>query len=77
MQYEAAHYLYKHAGMRRTEEERRLLYTPSEDYRPNSGKEYRQEFDIDLFFSFLERDIETVDREIFFEKMRTEYQEWL
>ena len=28
MQYEAAHYLYKHEGMRRTEEERQMLYIP-------------------------------------------------
>ena len=43
-----------------------------------SGKLYREEFDIDLFFLFLLEGKESVDdRDIFFEKKRREYQEWL
>jgi len=54
MQYNSAHYLYKHHGMTRTEEERTALYAPTKDDKMNSGKLYRGEFDIDLFFLFLE-----------------------
>ena len=39
---------------------------------------FREEFDVDLFFLFMEQDRETVDdREVFFEKKRREYAEWL
>ena len=31
LQYEAAYYLYKHHGMRRSEEERAVLYRPTTD----------------------------------------------
>ena len=78
LQYEAAYYLYKHHGMRRSEEERAVLYAPQKEEDLNKGRLYREEFDVDLFFLFLEQDQETVEnRDIFFEKKRREYQEWL
>ena len=75
MQYEAAYYLYKNQGMTRTEEERAVLYAPStKDHQFGSGQMYREEFDVDLFFLYLEQDRETIeDRNIFFEKKRHEY----
>ena len=79
LQYEAAYYLYKHQGMRRTEEERCILYkVDKDDSNLNSGKLYRTEFDVDLFFLYMEQDREVIEnRDVFFEKMRREYQEWL
>lgn len=79
LQYEAAYYLYKHHDMRRTEEERCILYkVDKDDSNLNSGKLYRTEFDVDLFFLYLEQDREVIEkRDVFFEKMRREYQEWL
>ena len=42
LQYEAAYYLYKHQGMRRSEEERCVLYkADKDDDNLNSGKLYR------------------------------------
>ena len=77
-QYEAAHYLYKHHGMRRTEEERAVLYRPRTEEEMEKGCfQYREEFDVELFFLFMESDGEVTDRNIFFEKIRREYQEWL
>ena len=75
LQYEAAYYLYKHQGMRRTEEERCILYkVDKDDSSLNSGKLYRTEFDVDLFFLYLEQDREEIEkRDVFFEKMRREY----
>ena len=74
LHYEAAHYLYKHHGMRRTEEERAVLYAPNDEKELNTGKLYREEFDVDLFFLYLEKDYESVDnRDVFFEKKRREY----
>ena len=75
LQYEAAYYLYKHHGMRRTEEERCILYKlDKDDSNLNSGKLYRTEFDVDLFFLYLEQDREVIEnRDVFFEKMRREY----
>ena len=79
LQYSVAHYLYKHHNMTRSEEERCILYkADKDDKKLNSGKLYRHEFDVDLFFLYLEQDRETIeDRDVFFEKMRREYQEWL
>ena len=77
LHYDVAHYLYKHHGMTRSEEERAILYAPRHEDDLNDGKLYREEFDVDLFFLFMEQDQEVTDRTIFFEKMRREYQEWL
>ena len=63
--------------MRRTEEERAVLFKPRTEEEIEKGFQYREEFDVDLFFLYLESDEEVTDREIFFEKMRREYQEWL
>ena len=54
MNYKAALYLYKHEGMRRTEEERAVLYAPQGDKELNTGKLYRNEFDVELFFLYME-----------------------
>mmetsp|Transcript_20898 Transcript_20898/g.25679 ORF Transcript_20898/g.25679 Transcript_20898/m.25679 type:complete len:118 (+) Transcript_20898:200-553(+) len=56
LQYEAAHYLYKHHGMTRSEEERAVLYKPRNEDQLSDGKQYREEFDVDLFFLFMEQD---------------------
>ena len=78
LQYEAAFYLYKHHDMRRTEEERSVLYAPTKPEDLANGKLYREEFDVDLFFMYMEQGQETVDdREVFYEKMRQAYREWL
>lgn len=61
LQYETAFYLYKHHGMRRTAEERLALYAPTAKHEIGNGKMYRQEFDIDLFFLYLESGQETID----------------
>ena len=64
--------------MRRSEEERSTLYAPQDEVYLNSGKLYREEFDVDLFFLYLEQGRETIEgKDVFFEKMRREYQEWL
>ena len=64
--------------MTRNEEERASLYQQLPEDQLGSGKLYREEFDIDLFFLFLEQGKESVeDKDIFFEKKRREYQEWL
>ena len=64
--------------MTRSEEERKILYSPKDERELSKGLLYREDFDIDLFFEFLATDVETVeDREIFFEKKRREYREWL
>ena len=64
--------------MTRTEEEREILYSPKDERELSKGLLYREDFDIDLFFEFLATDVETVEtREIFFEKKRREYREWL
>lgn len=63
--------------MRRTEEERAVLFKPRSEEEMDKGYQYREEFDVELFFLYLESDEEVTDREIFFEKMRREYQEWL
>ena len=55
LQYEAAFYLYKHHGMRRTESERNTLYAPTKPEDLANGKLYREEFDVDLFFLFMEQ----------------------
>ena len=79
MQYKAAHYLYKHEGMRRTEEERATLYAPmKDDSQLNKGKLYRNDFDVELFFLYMEQDVENLDSiDVFYEKKRREDQEWL
>ena len=64
--------------MRRTEEERAVLYAPQGDKALNSGKLYRSEFDVELFFLYMEQGVENLDSmDVFYEKMRKEYQEWL
>lgn len=70
--------MYKHHDMRRTEEERSVLYAPTKPEDLANGKLYREEFDVDLFFMYMEQGQETVDdREVFYEKMRQAYREWL
>ena len=67
-------YFYRDHGMRRSEEERSALYAPQDEVYLNSGKLYREEFDVDLFFLYLEQGRETIeDKDVFFEKMRKEY----
>lgn len=64
--------------MTRSEEERAILYSPMDENELSKGRLYREDFDLELFFEFLATDVETVeDREIFFEKKRREYREWL
>jgi len=78
MQYKAAHYLFKHHGMTRTPEERSWMYAPKDDDTLGTGILYREEFDVELFFLYMEEDRESVDdHTVFFEKKRREYQEWL
>lgn len=78
LQYETAFYLYKHHGMRRSPEERIALYSPLSKDQIGQGKMFRNEFDIDLFFLYMESGEETIaDQDVFFEKKRREYQEWL
>lgn len=43
----------------------------------NTGKLYRNEFDVELFFLFMEQDVEISSMDVFYEKKRKEYQEWL
>ena len=40
--------------MRRSEEERSQLYAPQDESQIGTGKLYREEFDVDLFFLYLE-----------------------
>ena len=54
MQYEAAFYLHKHHGMTRSTEDRAKLYAPLKKEEIGKGKMWREEFDIDLFFLYLE-----------------------
>lgn len=53
------------------------MYKPRTEEEMSKGFLYREEFDIELFFLYMESDEEITDRNIFFEKMRREYQEWL
>ncbi len=55
LQYEAAFYLYKHHGMDRSEEDRAILYAPTKKEDLATGKLYREEFDVDLFFLFMKQ----------------------
>ena len=60
--------------MRRSEEERSVLYAPHDESQLGTGKLYREEFDVDLFFLYLEQGRETIEgKDVFFEKMRKEY----
>ena len=55
-----------------------MLYAPQDESELGSGKLYREEFDVDLFFLYLEQGRESIQgRDVFFEKMHREYQEWL
>ena len=64
--------------MTRSEEERAILYSSLNEDELSKGRLYREDFDMDLFFEFMATDVETVeDREIFFEKKRREYRDWL
>ena len=77
LQYEAAYYLFTKQGMTRSFEERDRIYGKRE-HEFDQDKVYRREFDVDLFFLMLEQGRETCeDKDIFFEKKRREYQEWL
>ena len=63
--------------MTRSFEERDRIYGKRE-HEFDQDKVYRREFDVDLFFLMLEQGRETCeDKDIFFEKKRREYQEWL
>ena len=60
--------------MTRTPEERSILYAPKGEETLGTGVMYREQFDIDLFFLYLEQGREEVhDHTVFFEKMREEY----
>ena len=60
--------------MRRSEEERSILYAPQDEGQKGIGKLNREEFDVDLFFLYLEQGRETIEgKDVFFEKMRREY----
>ena len=54
------------------------MYAPKDDDTLGTGILYREEFDVELFFLYMEEDRESVDdHTVFFEKKRREYQEWL
>ena len=77
LQYDAAKFLYKTHGMWRTEEEREALYNARSDTELDQQQQYREQFDIDLFFLYLESDKQVENLDVFFEKIRREYEEWL
>ena len=77
LRYEAAKYLFDNHGMTRSKEERELLYTKDAgEHQFNIGKLYRTDFDIDMFFSWLETGRKEVDIEELFKKKQEEYKEW-
>lgn len=72
--YEAAYLLREKAGMDTPKENRAALFD-------EIGGEvvdglYRQKFDYELFFHYLDNKVETVQRDLFYEKIRKERQEW-
>lgn len=75
LNYDAAYLLHSKWGMTRPVEERGKY---SQKHEFDMEKIYKREFDIELFFFFLENGRENIsDREIFFEKERLKYAEWI
>ena len=75
LNYDAAYLLHSKWGMTRPVEERNKY---SQKHEFDMEKIYKREFDIELFFFFLENGREKIsDREIFFEKERIKYNEWV
>ena len=72
--YESALLLYQRAGMMTPPEQREELYVTIGGKNVNTL--YRQKFDVDLFFQYLENGVENVERSVFYEKLRKEQEEW-
>jgi len=72
--YKAARMLYKKANMITPLEERKEKFVDPAG--TVVGQYYRGRFDVELFFEYLEADVEEVDRDVLYEKIRREKEEW-
>ena len=73
--YESALILRQKAKMDTPPEERKALYDDIGG-KVVSGL-YRQKFDVDLFFYYLDNNVALVERRLFYEKVQRERDEWL
>lgn len=72
--YECALMLKQRAGMDTPKEERQALYDDNGGQVVNGL--YRQKFDFELFFHYLDNNVVEVERQSFYDKLRKQREEW-